>query len=74
MRKTRENLNIYGGPVAVVTVTAPGQEAGLVWDRSICRHRPQERCTGTLGCTVDVGAARRWNNLSRDWRRTLNRW
>lgn len=37
MRKTRENLDVYGGLVAMTSVTAPGQDAGLVWDRARCR-------------------------------------
>jgi len=35
MRKTRENLTVYGGLVAMTTVTAPGEASGLVWDRSL---------------------------------------
>jgi len=74
LRKTRENLDAYGGLVAMTTVTAPGQDAGLVWDRSQCRHGPDERCDGKRKrCKVDAGAAQRWNDLSRDWWRKLNR-
>jgi hypothetical protein len=74
MRKTRENLDAYGGLVAMTTVTAPGQDAGLVWDRSLCRHPPHERCDGKRkGCKVEAGAARRWNDLSHGWWSKLNR-
>lgn len=74
MRKTRENLNAYGGLLAMTTVTAPGQDAGLVWDRSLCRHPPGERCDGRRkGCKVEAGAAARWNERSREWWRKLNR-
>jgi hypothetical protein len=74
MRKTRENLDVYGGLVAMTTVTAPGQDAGLVWDRSLCRHPPGEKCDGKRkGCKVEARAAQRWNDLSRDWWRKLNR-
>lgn len=74
MRKTRENLNVYGGLVAMTTVTAPGEAAGLVWDRSLCGHPPDESCDGKRkGCKVEARVARKWNDLSRDWWRKLNR-
>lgn len=47
--------------VALVTVTAPGQDAGLAWDRSQCDHPPEERCSGLKGCRVVKRAADRWN-------------
>ena len=74
MRKTRENLNAYGGLMAMTSVTAPGQDAGLVWDRSRCRHPPNEKCDGKRkGCKVEAGAAALWNDRSREWWRMLNR-
>ncbi|MEX0675291.1 MAG: hypothetical protein WD067_10985 [Gaiellaceae bacterium] len=73
MRKTRENLDVYGGLVAMTTVTAPGQDAGLVWDRSLCRHSPYGPCGGAKGCRVEAGAAKRWNELSHKWWSKLNR-
>ena len=57
----------------MTTMTAPGQEAGLIWDRSRCTHPPGERCGGPKGCRVDRAAARAWNDLSRGWWRELNR-
>src|SRR5207245_2121340 len=42
MRKIRENLQTYGGLACMCTVTAPGEGAGLVWDRSCCAHSPGE--------------------------------
>ncbi len=57
----------------MTTVTAPGEAAGLVWDRTLCRHPAHERCDGRKGCKVEAGAARLWNERSRDWWRTLNR-
>jgi hypothetical protein len=47
--------------VALVTVTAPGQDFGLVWDRSACTHLPDEPCSGPKGCRVVAGAADGWN-------------
>jgi hypothetical protein len=73
MRKIRENLRMYGGLVCMCTLTAPGEAAGLVWDRSLCAHRPGEPCDGRKGCRVVDGAAELWNERSRGWWRELNR-
>ena len=73
MRKSWTNLDVYGGLAAMLTLTAPGEAAGLVWDRSRCTHRPGERCDGRKGCRVVEGAAEKWNDLSRGWWRELNR-
>jgi len=73
MRKIRENLRTYGGLACMCTVTAPGEAAGLVWDRSCCTHPRGERCDGRKGCRVLKGAADAWNEHSRAWWRELNR-
>jgi hypothetical protein len=73
MRKIRENLRAYDGLVVMCTLTAPGQEAGLIWDRKRCSHSPGVRCTGPLGCKVVEAAADAWNERSRGWWRELNR-
>jgi hypothetical protein len=73
MRKIRENLRMYGGLACMCTLTAPGEAAGLVWDRSLCAHRPTEACDGRKGCRVVEGAAKLWNERSRGWWRELNR-
>jgi hypothetical protein len=74
MRKIRENLRTYGGLVAMCTLTAPGEDLGLVWDREQCRHRPGVRCSGRkFGCKVLPAAAELWNGESRGWWRELNR-
>jgi len=73
MRKIRENLRAYGGLACMCTLTAPGEAAGLVWDRPRCRHSPEERCDGRKGCRVVKGAAEAWNRHSRAWWRELNR-
>src|SRR3954452_12642817 len=44
MRKIRETLRAYGGLAAMCTLTAPGVDAGLVWDRATCPHDAAERC------------------------------
>jgi hypothetical protein len=73
LRKIRENLRAYGGQAAMVTLTAPGVDAGLVWDRSICSHPAGVKCSGPRGCRVVAEAAEQWNDLSRAQWRKLNR-
>lgn len=47
--------------VALVTITAPGRDERLAWDRSKCRHPAAVRCSGKLGCRVVQEIADRWN-------------
>lgn len=55
--------------VALITVTAPGTDAGLPWDRSFCTHPPDEPCSGKKGCRVLERAADRWHrDHARRWR------
>jgi hypothetical protein len=72
-RKTRENLRAYAGLACMCTLTAPGVEAGLVWDRSLCTHRDGVKCSGPLGCKVVAAVADAWNERSKAWWRELNR-
>jgi len=54
--------------VALVTITAPGEDAGLIWDRAHCSHPEDERCSGPKGCRVVAGAAEAWNEQApRSW-------
>jgi hypothetical protein len=54
--------------VALVTVTAPGEQFGLLWDRSRCTHPEEERCSGPKGCRVLSSAADTWNGQAeRSW-------
>jgi hypothetical protein len=55
------NLGLELQDVALVTVTAPGEDFGLVWDRDLCSHPPGENCSGLKGCRVKAEAAQRWN-------------
>jgi hypothetical protein len=76
MRKIRENLRAYGGHAVMLTLTAPGEDVGLIWDRSLCTHPPGEKCDGRRngkGCKVEAGAASWWNERSRAEWRALNR-
>jgi hypothetical protein len=73
MRKNRENLRTYGGLAAMCTLTPPGVDAGLVWDREQCRHGPDEPCGQRSGCKVVPDVAVLWNERSRSWWSELNR-
>ncbi len=55
------------------TLTAPGEDVGLVWDRERCTHPRGERCSGPHGCRVVESAARLWNEKSKAMWRELNR-
>jgi hypothetical protein len=57
----------------MTTLTAPGVDAGLVWDKSRCTHPPRVKCDGRKGCRVVQAAADHWNESSRAWWRELNR-
>jgi hypothetical protein len=72
-RKIRENLRTYGGLACMSTLTAPGVDAGLVWDRTLCTHPASVKCSGLLGCKVVAEAADAWNEGSKAWWRELNR-
>ena len=73
MRKIRTNLDEYGGLAVMLSLTAPGEDMGLVWDRSLCTHPRSERCTGPKGCRVEARAAELWNDYSRRGWSELNR-
>src|SRR4051812_16227306 len=73
MRKIRENLRAYEGLVCMCTLTAPGQDVGLVWDRENCTHGSGVTCGREHGCKVLPAAAALWNEKSRGYWRELNR-
>lgn len=73
LRKLRENLRAYGGKAAMLTLTAPGVDAGLAWDTAKCRHGPTVPCSGPRGCRVAEREAALWNDASRRLWRELNR-
>lgn len=55
-----ENLIAYGGKAVMYTLTPPGKNV-LPWDLSLCAHLPGVKCDGRLGCVVEAGARRAWN-------------
>lgn len=56
------NLEHYAGDVAMITITAPGVEGGLPWDRGACLIRRPHRCTGPAGCVVEEFAGDEWSS------------
>lgn len=48
------------GELFFVTLTAPGVDV-LPWDRSMCSHPSDVRCSGAIGCRVVHDAAAAWN-------------
>ena len=58
--------------VRLLTVTAPGQEAGLYWDESKCAHLGPHRHSGPLGCRVQDAPALAWNDRAPEWWRSLH--
>ena len=73
LRKLRENLRAYGGKAAMLTLTAPGVDVGLIWDSTACTHGPETTCSGPKGCRVAARPAEIWNRASRRLWREMNR-
>jgi hypothetical protein len=57
--------------VALITITAPGADAGLPWDRDHCQH--DGPCSGRKGCRVLPAAAEAWNRTAPARRAQLHR-
>lgn len=72
-------LRAYGdwfegnGQVRMITVTGPGQDAGLPWDEDHCAHLGPHRHSGVLGCRVVPAAAGAWNDRAPSWWSELHR-
>lgn len=58
--------------VRLLTITAPGTEAGLIWDQEKCRHLGDHRHSGKLGCRVAAAPAAAWNERAPIWWRSLH--
>jgi hypothetical protein len=54
------NWEAYSGPVALVTITAPGADV-LPWDESRCTHPAGVPCSGRNGCQLEADALEAWN-------------
>lgn len=57
------NLTHHGREVAMITITAPGQEL-LPWDTSRCAIKRPHRCYGPRGCRVDTDTAVSWSKTA----------
>ena len=51
-RKFALNVEAYGGPVSILTATAPGSDS-LPWDTDACALEGPHKCSGELGCKVE---------------------
>ena len=58
--------------VLLLTVTAPGEDAGLPWDPEACAERGPHRHSGPEGCRVLSQAAGFWNKQAPAWWRRLH--
>lgn len=59
--------------VLLLTVTGPGEDAGLVWDADVCAHKGPHRHSGTHGCKVAAAPAAAWNDRAPSWWTELHR-
>jgi hypothetical protein len=55
------NAAAAGEHAELIIITAPGEDAGLRFDRSKCHHSPDVKCSGTRGCQVELTLAVEWN-------------
>lgn len=62
--KLLRNIDAYAGDVALITITAPGEDFGLIWDSDTCDHDPERPCSGKNGCRVHPDAAHQWNKAA----------
>src|SRR5690606_23708628 len=59
--------------VRMITVTAPGVDAGLPWDEDHCAHLGDHEHSGPLGCRVLPAAAAAFNERAPAWWSELHR-
>ena len=59
--------------VRLLTVTGPGQDAGLLWDEDACSIEGPHRHSGTAGCKVAAAPAAAWNERAPGWWSELHR-
>lgn len=58
-RSMEQNLERYGRPVVLISITAPGEDR-LPWDTDCCSHRRRHKHRGPDGCRVQQRPAREW--------------
>lgn len=63
-----ELCKVRAAKVSLITITGPGvQDAGLVWDESICADRGPHRHSGPEGCRVAAAPADAFNRHAPGW-------
>lgn len=72
LRAYADSVDQVEPQVRMLTVTAPGTEAGLTWDEEKCRHLGDHRHSGKLGCRVAAAPAAAWNEKAPIWWRDLH--
>lgn len=73
VRSYGELTRVKDAKVLLLTVTGPGEDAGLVWDASVCADRGPHRHSGTDGCRVAAAPAAAWNQHAPSWWTELHR-
>lgn len=73
VRSYGELCKVKDARVLLLTVTGPGQDAGLPWDPSVCADRGPHTHSGRDGCRVLAAAAAVWNERAATWWTELHR-
>lgn len=73
LRSYAELVAVSDAKVALLTVTGPGEDHGLVWDESVCSHRGPHRHSGPAGCRVASEPADAFNAAAPAWWSELHR-
>lgn len=73
VRAYADLTRVKDAKVLLLTVTGPGEDAGLVWDASVCADRGPHRHSGVDGCRVAAAPAAAWNRLAPSWWTELHR-
>lgn len=68
-----DSCQVKEARVLLLTVTGPGEDAGLVWDATVCADKGPHRHSGTAGCKVVAAAAATWNAHAPSWWSELHR-
>lgn len=72
LRAYGDLVRVRSPRIRMITITAPGADAGLDWDEGICSHRGPHRHSGPDGCRVSAAPAAAWNERAPGWWRQLH--
>lgn len=73
LRAYADRYQTIDAQVRMITVTAPGVDAGLPWDEDHCAHLGDHEHSGPLGCRVLPEAAAAFNERAPAWWTELHR-